>query len=72
MIVRIARQQGVDTRLALAIAYQESGWNQRAVSPANAVGVMQVIPAGRPVGLRAWSGAGWTCSGPPTTSPPAW
>ena len=46
MIVRIARQQGVDTRLALAIAYQESGWNQRAVSPANAVGVMQVIPQG--------------------------
>ncbi|MFL6177585.1 MAG: LysM peptidoglycan-binding domain-containing protein [Ornithinibacter sp.] len=43
-IVRIARQQGVDPRLALAIAYQESGWNQRAVSPANAVGVMQVIP----------------------------
>jgi LysM repeat protein len=46
LIVRIARQQGVDTRLALAIAYQESGWNQRAVSPANAVGVMQVIPEG--------------------------
>lgn len=46
MIVRIARQQGVDTRLALAIAYMESGWNQRAVSPANAVGVMQVIPQG--------------------------
>jgi len=44
MIVRIARQQGVDTRLALAIAYQESGWNQRAVSPANAIGTMQVIP----------------------------
>ena len=52
MIVRIARQQGVDPRLALAIAYQESGWNQRAVSPANAVGVMQVIPAVRPVGLE--------------------
>ena len=46
LIVRIARQQGVDTRLALAIAYQESGWSQRAVSPANAVGVMQVIPEG--------------------------
>ena len=44
IIVRTARQQGVDPRLALAIAYQESGWNQRAVSPANAVGVMQVIP----------------------------
>ncbi len=46
MVVRIARQQGVDTRLALAISYVESGWNQRAVSPANAVGVMQVIPQG--------------------------
>jgi LysM repeat protein len=46
MITRIARQQGVDPRLALAIAYQESGWNQRAVSPANAIGVMQVIPQG--------------------------
>ena len=48
MIISTARRHGVDTRLALAIAYQESGWNQRAVSPANAVGVMQVIPeAGR-------------------------
>jgi LysM repeat protein len=46
MIARIARQQGVDPRLALAIGYVESGWNQRAVSPANAVGVMQVIPQG--------------------------
>lgn len=45
MIVRTARRHGVDPRLALAIAYQESGWNQRAVSPANAVGAMQVIPA---------------------------
>lgn len=44
MIIRTARRHGVDTRLALAVAYQESGWNQRAVSPANAVGVMQVIP----------------------------
>ena len=46
MIVRTARKHGVDPRLALAIAYQESGWNQRAVSVANAVGVMQVIPQG--------------------------
>ncbi len=44
MIGHTARKHGVDSRLALAIAYQESGWNQRAVSPANAVGVMQVIP----------------------------
>jgi LysM repeat protein len=46
MIVRTARRHGVDPKLALAIAYQESGWNQRAVSVANAVGVMQVIPSG--------------------------
>lgn len=46
MIVETARRHGVDPKLALAIAYQESGWNMRAVSPANAVGVMQVIPAG--------------------------
>jgi soluble lytic murein transglycosylase-like protein len=36
---------GVDPALALAVAHQESGFNQRAVSPANAVGTMQVIPS---------------------------
>ncbi|WP_392542316.1 LysM peptidoglycan-binding domain-containing protein [Oryzobacter telluris] len=46
MIITTARRHGVDPKLALAIAYQESGWNQRAVSVANAVGVMQVIPSG--------------------------
>ena len=55
-----ARQLGVDPAVALAIAFQESGFNQRAVSPANAVGAMQVIPSsgrwaadltGRPVDL---------------------
>ena len=40
-----ARQMGVEPSLALAFAYQESGFNQRAVSPANAIGAMQVIPA---------------------------
>ncbi|WP_299445198.1 lytic transglycosylase domain-containing protein [uncultured Phycicoccus sp.] len=45
MVARTARRHGVDPRLALAVSYQESGWNQRAVSPANAVGAMQVIPA---------------------------
>jgi LysM repeat protein len=44
LIIATARRHAVDPKLALAIAYQESGWNQRAVSPANAVGVMQVIP----------------------------
>ena len=48
MIVATARRHGVDPKLALALASMESGWNQRVVSPANAVGVMQVIPeAGR-------------------------
>lgn len=36
---------GVDPALALAVAQQESGFDQRAVSPANAVGTMQVIPS---------------------------
>lgn len=45
LIVRTAQQYGVNPRLALAVAWQESGWNQRAVSPANAVGVMQVLPS---------------------------
>ncbi|MDQ0850828.1 LysM repeat protein [Arthrobacter sp. B3I9] len=40
-----ARRMGVDVSLALAFAYQESGFNQRAVSPANAIGTMQVIPS---------------------------
>jgi LysM repeat protein len=44
LIARTARQYGVDPALALAIGYQESGWNQRQVSVANAIGVMQVIP----------------------------
>jgi soluble lytic murein transglycosylase-like protein len=35
----------VDPALAKAFAYQESGFNQRAVSPANAIGTMQVIPS---------------------------
>ncbi len=44
MIVSTARRHGVDPKLMLALSYQESGWNQRAVSPANAIGTMQVIP----------------------------
>lgn len=44
MIRRTAIRHGVDPRLALAVSWQESGWSQRAVSVANAVGTMQVIP----------------------------
>lgn len=45
MVIDTAVHMDVDPALAQAIAYQESGFNQRAVSPANAVGCMQVIPS---------------------------
>jgi LysM repeat protein len=37
-----ASAHGVDASLVRAVAWQESGWNQKAVSPTGAVGVMQV------------------------------
>jgi len=46
LITATARRHGVDPRLALAVSMQESGWDQRQVSVANAVGIMQVIPSG--------------------------
>lgn len=45
MVREVALSMGVNPALALAHAYCESGFNPRAVSPANAVGVMQVIPS---------------------------
>lgn len=45
LIAKTATRYGVDPALALAVAYQESGWNHRQVSVANAIGVMQVIPS---------------------------
>jgi N-acetylmuramoyl-L-alanine amidase len=44
-VVATARKLGVSTSLAQAVAYQESGFNAAVVSPANAIGVMQVIPS---------------------------
>lgn len=44
MIIDTSNRHGVDPTLMVALAYQESGWNQQAVSPANAIGAMQVIP----------------------------
>ncbi len=44
LIVATARRYGVPPRLALAIAWQESGWQQRRVSSTGALGVMQVMP----------------------------
>jgi hypothetical protein len=61
LVAATARRYGVPPRLALAIAWQESGWQQRRVSSAGAIGVMQVMPdtgrwmrwyAGRPLRLR--------------------
>lgn len=39
-----AKRSGVDPNLALALAWQESGFQQDVVSSAGAVGVMQVMP----------------------------
>lgn len=45
MIRRTARQYAIDPRLALAIALAEWNLDPGAVSPRNALGVMQLIPA---------------------------
>ncbi len=44
-VAATARAYGLDPALAQAIALQESGFNHTAVSPANAIGTMQVIPS---------------------------
>jgi N-acetylmuramoyl-L-alanine amidase len=46
---QVAAQHGVSPSLAAAVAWQESGFNNGVVSPANARGVMQVLP-----GTWAW------------------
>ncbi len=45
VVARTARRHGVDPHLALAICWQESGWQMDRVSSAHAVGAMQVLPA---------------------------
>lgn len=45
LVAQVAAQMGVDPALAQAHAYQESGFNHASVSPANAIGTMQVIPS---------------------------
>ncbi|MBD8869191.1 lytic transglycosylase [Nocardioides donggukensis] len=61
VVVRTARSHGIDPQLALAVSWQESGWQMHHVSSANAIGAMQVLPttgtwmslyAGRPLDLR--------------------
>jgi N-acetylmuramoyl-L-alanine amidase len=45
LIATEARRQSVPPALALAVAWQESGWQSRVVSSAGAIGVMQLLPA---------------------------
>ena len=45
IVADTARKMGVDPSLALAFAFQESSFDHRSVSPANAIGTMQVIPS---------------------------
>jgi LysM repeat protein len=61
LVTRMAHHYGVPKSLALAVAWQESGWRQRRISSAGAIGVMQVMPdtgrwmrwyAGRKLRLR--------------------
>lgn len=61
LVAATARRHGVPPRLALAVAWQESGWQQRRVSSTGALGVMQVMPdtgrwmrwyVGRPLRLK--------------------
>ena len=49
MLRAAARRHGLDPALVLAVAWQESGWQQGAVSPAGALGLMQLLP-----GTAAW------------------
>ena len=44
LVATTAARMGVDPALAMAFAQQESGFNHQSVSPANAIGTMQVIP----------------------------
>ena len=62
VIAGAARRHGVDPQLALAIAWQESGWQMGVVSSARAIGAMQVLAptarwmedyAGRPLDPHA-------------------
>lgn len=45
VITRKARRMDVNSNLALAISWQESGWQHHRVSSAGAIGAMQVMPS---------------------------
>ena len=43
-VIEVAQAWGWDPYLILSLAWRESTWDQRALSPAGAVGVMQLMP----------------------------
>ena len=45
MVARTAARHGVDPQLALAVSWQESGWQMDRRSSAGAIGAMQVLPS---------------------------
>ena len=45
VVARTAAAHGVDPQLALAVAWQESGWRMGPRSDAGAIGAMQVLPS---------------------------
>ncbi len=45
MIIATAHRYAVGTNLALAVSWQESGWQMDEVSSAHAIGAMQVMPS---------------------------
>jgi len=52
IVVRIACEFGLPARLLDAVIAQESGYNSRAISPAGAMGMMQIMPGtARSLGL---------------------
>lgn len=44
VITRVSQHRGVDPQLALAVSWQEAGWQMHHVSSAGAIGAMQVLP----------------------------
>ena len=61
LVIETSRRYGVDRNLALAISWQEAGWQMHHTSSAGAIGAMQVMPdtglwmslyAGRRLNLR--------------------
>ena len=45
LLEQVAMEEGLDPGLVKALAYQESGWRQDAVSSTGAVGIMQIQPS---------------------------